>query len=110
MTLNFEKSAHPWIYVSKDVLNHFLVNSNAKISLRRAKNVLYFLFCILVDRPMKKLWPPPPPGYAIEYSQFFFPLDQTETLSEQYQTERSWVKVVPNGWLVPALAAVEEVA
>ena len=42
----------PWIYVSKDALNHFSVNSSAKNSLKRAKNVLFFLFCILVDRPM----------------------------------------------------------
>ena len=45
----------PWIYVSKDALNHFLVNSSAKknISLKRAKNVVFSLFCILVDRPIE---------------------------------------------------------
>ena len=42
----------PWIYVTKDALNHFLVNSSAKNSLRRTENVVFSLFCILVDRPM----------------------------------------------------------
>ena len=52
VTLIFDKLAPPWIYVLKDALNHFLVNSSAKKnSLRTAKNV-FFLFCILVDRPM----------------------------------------------------------
>ena len=52
----FEKLApSPQIYVSKDVLNHFLVHSIAKNSLRSAKNVVFFLFCILVDRPMGDL-------------------------------------------------------
>ena len=40
------------MYVSNDALNHFLVNSSAKNSLKRAKNVVFSLFCILVDRPM----------------------------------------------------------
>ena len=48
------------MYVSKNALNYFLVNSSAKDSLRRAKNVVFFLFCILVDRPMGE----PAPGYA----------------------------------------------
>ena len=42
----------PKIYVSKDSLNHVFVHSSAKTSLRRAKNVVFFLFCILFDRPM----------------------------------------------------------
>ena len=52
VTLIFDKLAPPRIYVLKNGFNHFLVNSNAKDSLRRAKNVVLFLFCILVDRPM----------------------------------------------------------
>ena len=41
------------MYVSNDALNHFLVNSNAKKnSLKRAKNEVVSLFCILVDRSM----------------------------------------------------------
>ena len=56
----------PRIYVSKDALNHFLVNSSEKNNLKRVKNVVFFLFCILVDRPMKgAIAPAPtPPGYA----------------------------------------------
>ena len=56
------------MYVSKNALNHFLVNSSAKDSLRRAKNVVFFLFCILVNRPMGgDIAPPPAPGYATGY-------------------------------------------
>ena len=46
------------MYVSKNALNHFLVNSSAKDSLRRAKNVVFFLFCILVDRLLRRNPPP----------------------------------------------------
>ena len=42
----------PWRYVLKDVLNHFLVHSSAKNTLRKAKNVVFSFFCILVDRPL----------------------------------------------------------
>ena len=42
----------PETYVSNDVLNHYLVHSNAKNSLKNAKNVEFFPFCILVDMPM----------------------------------------------------------
>ena len=43
MTFIFDKLAPPpQIYVSNDALNHFLVNYNAKNSLRRAKNVVFF--------------------------------------------------------------------
>ena len=43
----------PRIYVSNNALNHFLVNSSAKKnSLKRAKNVVFSLFCILIDRSM----------------------------------------------------------
>ena len=43
MTLIFDKVA-PLNICSKDNLNHFLVNSSAKKnSLRRAKNVVFFL-------------------------------------------------------------------
>ena len=41
------------MYGSKDALNHVLVHSSPKTSLRSAKNVVFFLFCILVDRPMR---------------------------------------------------------
>ena len=51
----------PWIYVSNDTLNHFLVNSSAKNSLKKAKNVIFFLFCILVDRPMEGIIAPASP-------------------------------------------------
>ena len=40
------------MYDSKDALNHILVHSSPKTSLISAKNVVFFLFCILVDRPM----------------------------------------------------------
>ena len=52
VTFIFDKLATPWIYVSKDALNHFLVHSSTKNSLRKAKNVVFSLFCILVDMPM----------------------------------------------------------
>ena len=39
-------------YVSKDALNTFLVYSSAKDCFSIAKNVVFPLFCILVDRPM----------------------------------------------------------
>ena len=48
----FGKLIPPWIYVSKDAKNHFLVYTSAKNSLRSAKNVVFPLFCILVDRPI----------------------------------------------------------
>ena len=66
MTLIFDKLSPPTPkYVSKDALNHFLVNSNAKNSLRRVKNVVFFLFCILVDWSMGGGGAKPPsPGYA----------------------------------------------
>ena len=61
----FWQLAPPWIYVSNDTLNHFLVNSSAKNSLKRAKNVIFFLFCILVGRPMEGGYSPRlPHGYA----------------------------------------------
>ena len=74
MTLVFD-NLPPQIYVSKDVLNNFLVNSSPKNSLERAKNVVFFLFCILVDKPMGRggggggggraiVTPAPLPGYA----------------------------------------------
>ena len=40
-------------------LNHFLVQSSAKESLRSAKNVVFSLFCILVGRPMEGAIAPP---------------------------------------------------
>ena len=54
------------MYVLKDALNHFLVDSSAKSSLRSAKNVVFFLFSILVYRPMGGYNLPPPPAYATE--------------------------------------------
>ena len=47
-------------YVSNDVLNHYLVHSSAFNGLKSAKNVVFFLFCILVDMPMGGHSPPPP--------------------------------------------------
>ena len=55
----------PQINVSNYALNHFLVQSSAKKSLRSAKNVVFSLFCILVGRPPP---PPPPPGYATAHA------------------------------------------
>ena len=57
------------MYVSKDVLNRYLVHSRAENSLKSAINVVFFSLCILVDMPM---WGataprPPPPGYATGY-------------------------------------------
>ena len=49
-----------WINVSKDAFNHVLVKSSAKNNFRRAKNVVFFLFCILVDRPNGGGYAPPP--------------------------------------------------
>ena len=60
MTLIFDKLAPHLNICSKDDLNYFLVNSNAKNSLRRAKNVLFFLFCILVDSSMGGGYSPSP--------------------------------------------------
>ena len=64
----FNKLASPLntVYVSKDVLNHYLVHSSAFKGLKSAKNVVFFSFCILVDMPMGGgLQPPrPPPGYT----------------------------------------------
>ena len=48
----FWQISPPWIYVLKDALNHFLVHSSINNSLRKDKNVVFSLFCILVDRPM----------------------------------------------------------
>ena len=52
VTFIFDKLPPPPIYVSKDALDYFLANSSTKNSLRRAKNVVFFLFSILVHRPM----------------------------------------------------------
>ena len=41
-----KKDRHPL------AINHFLVHSSPKNSLRSAKNVVFFLFCILVDMPI----------------------------------------------------------
>ena len=57
------------MYVSKDVLNHYLVHSSAFNSLKSAKNVLFFHSAfwstyqwggVIAPRPPS----PPPPGYA----------------------------------------------
>ena len=56
VTFIFDKLVPPlWIYVSKDALNHFLVHPSAKNNLRSVKKVLFSLFCILVDRPMRAI-------------------------------------------------------
>ena len=60
----FDKLAS-WIYGSKDALNHVLVHSSPKTSLRNAKNVVLFLFCILVDRPMGGGGQKPPPPSSL---------------------------------------------
>ena len=67
VTLIFDKLAPPlWIYVSKIALNHFLVHSSAKKnSLSRTKNVVFSLFCTLIDRPMGGLAPRPPPPHSL---------------------------------------------
>ena len=54
VTFIFNKLASPLNiqYVSKDVLNHYLVHSSAFNGLKSAKNVVFFSFCILVDMPM----------------------------------------------------------
>ena len=52
------------VYVLKDVLNHYLVHCSACNSLKSAKNVVFFTFCILVDMPMGVYSPPGPLGYA----------------------------------------------
>ena len=41
------------MYVSKDVLNHYLVHSSTFNDLKSAKNVVFFSFCILVDMPVE---------------------------------------------------------
>ena len=51
------------VYVSKDVLNHYLVHFSAFNSLKSAKNVVFFSLCILVDMPMREAIAPLP-GYA----------------------------------------------
>ena len=39
----FDKLAPPpWIYVSKDALNHYLVHSSVYNSLKSAKNAMFF--------------------------------------------------------------------
>ena len=57
----FDKLPPPWTYVSKNVLNHYLVHSRAQNSLKSAKNVVFFPFCILVDISMGGGYSPPPP-------------------------------------------------
>ena len=56
----------PKINVLKYALNHFLVYSRAKHSLRSAKNKVFFLLCILADSPMARAIAPPH-GYATAY-------------------------------------------
>ena len=50
------------MYVLKDVLNYYLVHSSAFNCLKRATNVVFFSFCVLVDMPMGggAIAPPPP--------------------------------------------------
>ena len=55
------------LYVSKDALDHLLVHSRSKHCLRKTKNLVFSLFCILVDIPKGGLQPPLFPGYAIGY-------------------------------------------
>ena len=62
VTFVFNKLAPPKIYVSKDVLNHYLVHSSAFNGFKSVKNVVFFPFCILVDMPMGGYSPPATPG------------------------------------------------
>ena len=55
------------LYVSKDALDQLLVHSMSKHCLRKAKNLVFSLFCILVDIPKGGLQPPLFSGYAIGY-------------------------------------------
>ena len=62
MSFSFDKLAPLLHKRIKICLNHFWVYSSAKDSLRRAKNVVFSLFCIFVDKPMGgalALSPPP---------------------------------------------------
>ena len=52
------------MYVSKNALNHFLVNSSAKDSLRRAKNVVFFYSAFWLTGQWGGYSPPPRPGYT----------------------------------------------
>ena len=58
----FNKLAPPLntVYVSNNVLNHYLVHCSAFKSLKSAKNVVFFSFGILVDMPMGEGLQPPP--------------------------------------------------
>ena len=58
----FDKLAPPLNICFKNVLNHYLFHSSAQNSLKSAKNVVFFLFCILVD--LSKGGLAPLPGYA----------------------------------------------
>ena len=62
VTLIFDKSTPlTWIYVSKDALNHFLVQSSAKKAVsEELKYVVLFFFCTLFNRPMGGATAPPP--------------------------------------------------
>ena len=55
------------LITSKDVLNHFLVHFSTKNSFRSAKNVVFFLFCILVDKPMGRATAPSSPAPWLRY-------------------------------------------
>ena len=58
----FDKLASPPLNIClKNVLNHYLAHSSAYNSLRSDKNVFFFLFCILVDMPMRGGAAAPPP-------------------------------------------------
>ena len=48
------------MYLQKNVLHQYLVQSNAYNSLKSAKNVFFFLFCILVDMSMGGYLPTAP--------------------------------------------------
>ena len=67
VTLIFDKfTPLPWIYVSKDALNHFLVHSSAKKTVfKELKYVIFLFFCTVVNRPMGGGgYSPPPFGYV----------------------------------------------
>ena len=66
----FDKLASPLYqtHTSKYALNHFLVYSRAKDSLKSAKKVVFFLICILAGRPMKGIKPTPPHLFPFGYA------------------------------------------
>ena len=76
------------MYVLKDLLNHYFVRSSAFNSLKSAKNVMFFSFCIFVDMPMGGGSYNAPPGYAIAIigDMLFWPILSAQTSLELFKT------------------------